>query len=162
MFFNESFVCPVLRLGTESSMCFSHMWRSSLEMSSWSQWCALSVGLIWQRCQLCPRRRRASKRRFGVRSVKSDSPLAEGILQNRCTEVRNLSEMFLYLVHIFFSERSHQTSLLPLFRFLFKCNLSIFLQLVCRILIWYESVILEYFHLLSRKSLDLQYLVQIT
>lgn len=102
MFFNESFVCPVLRLGTESSMCFSHMWRSSLEMSSWSQWCALSVGLIWQRCQLCPRRRRASKRRFGVRSVKSDSPLAEGILQNRCTEVRNLSEMFLYLVHIFF------------------------------------------------------------
>lgn len=70
-------VSLVFRLGTESFMCFSHMWRSSLVTSSWSQWCVLSAGPTWRPCRLCLRHRRASKRRFDVRSVKADSLLTE-------------------------------------------------------------------------------------
>lgn len=59
------------RLAIVFCMCFSHMCKSSLEMWHWSKWRSPCDGLTWPQCPHCLRPRRASRRRYGDRCVRT-------------------------------------------------------------------------------------------
>ena len=58
-------------------MYFSHMCKSSLELWHWSMWRSPCDSLTWPRCPHCPRPRRASRRKYGDRCVRTRPPAPE-------------------------------------------------------------------------------------